>query len=75
MTDKRDDRFVGAFTVGSQYRDPKSNKPEPQPVFRIAYIARAVTTGTFVMPAGVVEDMYTPSVSARTSIGSVTVKP
>jgi uncharacterized protein YfaS (alpha-2-macroglobulin family) len=75
MTDKRDDRFVGAFTVGSQYRPTKSDKPEPQPVFRIAYIARAVTTGTFVMPAGVVEDMYAPSVVARTSLGSVTVKP
>jgi hypothetical protein len=75
MTDKRDDRFVGAFTVGSQYRGSDSKKPEPQPVFRIAYIARAVTTGTFVMPAGVVEDMYAPGVAARTSLGSVTVKP
>jgi uncharacterized protein YfaS (alpha-2-macroglobulin family) len=75
MTDKRDDRYVGAFSVGSQDRPTKSDKPEPQPTFRVAYIARAVTTGTFVMPAGVVEDMYAPGVMARTSLGSVTVKP
>jgi uncharacterized protein YfaS (alpha-2-macroglobulin family) len=73
MADARDDRFVAAFNIGSEYRgDPK--KPEPQPIFRIAYIARAVTTGTFVLPAGVVEDMYAPGVMARTTLGSVTVK-
>jgi uncharacterized protein YfaS (alpha-2-macroglobulin family) len=73
MTDARDDRYVAAFDIGSQYRpDPK--KPEPLPHFRVAYIARAVTTGTFVMPAGVVEDMYAPGVMARTSLGSVTIK-
>jgi alpha-2-macroglobulin len=74
MRDARDDRFVAAFDIGSQYRPAKSDKPEPQPVYRIAYIARAVTTGTFVMPAAVVEDMYAPSVMARTTVGSVTIK-
>jgi len=73
MADARDDRFVAAFNIGSEYRgDPK--KPEPTPSFRIAYIARAVTTGTFVLPAGVVEDMYAPGVIGRTTLGSVTVK-
>jgi len=75
MTDKRDDRYVGAFGIGSEYHSSDPKKPEPQPTFRIAYIARATTTGTFVMPAAVVEDMYAPGVIARTSIGSVTVKP
>jgi uncharacterized protein YfaS (alpha-2-macroglobulin family) len=75
MTDKRDDRFVAAFDIGSEYRNNDPKKPEPQPSYRVAYIARAVTTGTFVMPGGVVEDMYAPGVMARTSIGSVTVKP
>jgi uncharacterized protein YfaS (alpha-2-macroglobulin family) len=75
MADKRDDRFVAAFDIGSEYRWSDPKKPEPQPVFRIAYIARAVTTGTFVMPGGVVEDMYSPGVVARTSLASVTVKP
>ncbi|HWA03779.1 MAG TPA: alpha-2-macroglobulin [Rhizomicrobium sp.] len=75
MADKRDDRFVAAFTIGSEYRWSDPKKPEPQPTFRVAYIARATTTGSFVMPAGVVEDMYSPGVMARTTLGSVTVKP
>jgi uncharacterized protein YfaS (alpha-2-macroglobulin family) len=76
MTDARDDRFVAAFSIGSQYvgiQDKK--KPEPQPVFRLAYIARAVTTGSFVLPAGAVMDMYAPSVHGRTAMGSVTIAP
>ncbi|HKD22861.1 MAG TPA: hypothetical protein VKB71_12680, partial [Rhizomicrobium sp.] len=74
--DARDDRFVAAFNVGSEYQEkPEGNKPPPPPpTFRLAYIARAVTQGSFVMPAGVVEDMYKPSVMARTAMGSVTVK-
>jgi uncharacterized protein YfaS (alpha-2-macroglobulin family) len=36
---------------------------------------RAVTTGTFILPAGVVEDMYAPTIRARTTMGSVTVAP
>jgi hypothetical protein len=74
MTDVRDDRFVASFTIGSAYvSDEDKKKAEPQPVFRIAYIVRAVTVGKFVLPAGVVEDMYAPSIHARTTMGSVTV--
>jgi hypothetical protein len=67
---------VAAFDIGTQYLDkPDRKKPlPPPPSFRIAYIARAVTQGTFVMPAGVVEDMYAPSVHARTTMGTATVK-
>ncbi|HUO91786.1 MAG TPA: alpha-2-macroglobulin [Rhizomicrobium sp.] len=74
--DAHDDRFVAAFDIGSEYRDkPDPKKPlPPPPSYRIAYIARAVTQGTFVMPAGVVEDMYSPSVHARTAMGTMTVK-
>jgi uncharacterized protein YfaS (alpha-2-macroglobulin family) len=76
LEDARDDRFVAAFDIGSQYQDkPDPKKPlPPPPTYRLAYIARAVTQGTFVMPAGVVEDMYKPSVLARTTMGNVTVK-
>jgi hypothetical protein len=75
MADKRDDRYVGAFTIGSGYRlyDPK--RAIAQPDFHVAYIARAVTVGTYVMPAGVAEDMYAPQILARTTLGQVTVKP
>ncbi len=76
MTDVRDDRFVAAFTIGSQYvSDEDKKKPEPQPVFHIAYVVRAVTAGTFVMPAGAVMDMYSPTIHARTTMGSVTIAP
>jgi len=73
IADARDDRFVAAFFIGSQYRETNPKKPEPQPEFRIAYIARAVTAGKFVMPAGVAEDMYAPGVMARTDMGTVAI--
>jgi hypothetical protein len=74
MTDKRDDRFVASFSIGSQDRDPDSKKVVVPPSFRVAYIARATVPGTFIMPAGVVEDMYAPAVMARTTVGTMSVK-
>jgi hypothetical protein len=73
MADKRDDRFVAAFNVGAQYRPRVPKGPEPQPSFRIAYVARAVTLGRFVLPAAVAEDMYAPAVTARTAVGTLSV--
>jgi uncharacterized protein YfaS (alpha-2-macroglobulin family) len=75
VEEARDDRFVAAFSIGSQDQEtPDRKKPlPPPPTFRLAYIARAVTAGTFVMPAGVVEDMYAPAIHARTDMGSVTI--
>ncbi|MBL6936936.1 MAG: alpha-2-macroglobulin family protein [Alphaproteobacteria bacterium] len=76
MADARDDRFVASFTIGASYvSDEDKKKPEPKPVFRIAYVVRAVTTGTFVLPAGEVEDMYSPAIKARTTMGTVTINP
>jgi hypothetical protein len=75
VQEARDDRYVAAFNIGSQYQekpDPKKPKPAP-PSYRLAYIARAVTQGSFAMPAGVVQDMYSPSVIARTTMGTVTI--
>ncbi|MFO1209776.1 MAG: alpha-2-macroglobulin family protein [Amaricoccus sp.] len=43
--------------------------------FRLAYMVRAVSPGTFHRPAASVEDMYRPAYRARTDAGSVTVKP
>src|SRR4029077_13944532 len=68
MTDARDARFVAAFRIGSQYvNSVDRRKPEPQPVYRLAYIARAVTTGSFAMPAGAVMVWKAPRAHARTS--------
>ena len=73
MTGKRDDRFIAAFNLGAQYRPANRQGPEPQPQFRIAYIARAVTVGRFALPAAHAEDMYAPAITARTAMGEVIV--
>ena len=46
--------------------------PPPDP-FRLAYILRAISPGTFRQPAASVEDMYRPDYRARTATGTVTV--
>ena len=74
MADKRDDRFVGAFTLGSRY-DYAGRANDAQPGFRIAYVVRAVAVGTFQYPAAMAEDMYAPGVMARTIARTVTIKP
>jgi uncharacterized protein YfaS (alpha-2-macroglobulin family) len=77
VEEARDDRFVAAFNIGSQYQekpDPKKPVPPP-PTFRLAYIARAVTAGTFAMPAADVSEMYAPSIHARTDVGTITIAP
>jgi uncharacterized protein YfaS (alpha-2-macroglobulin family) len=74
--DARDDRFIAAFTIGSDYIFWRHDKPVlVRPQFHIAYIARAITTGGYVMPAGLAEDMYAPAVHARTAMGRITIGP
>jgi uncharacterized protein YfaS (alpha-2-macroglobulin family) len=57
----RQDRFLTAI-------DRMDNTP-----FRLGYILRAVSPGTFHQPAASVEDMYRPDFRARTDAGRVTV--
>ena len=57
----RQDRFIAAVDWTS---------PDP---FRLAYILRAISPGTFRQPAASVEDMYRPDYRARTATGTVTV--
>jgi uncharacterized protein YfaS (alpha-2-macroglobulin family) len=59
-----DDRFVAALDL-----DPDNRE------FAVAYLVRAVTPGTYKLPAAQVEDMYDPATRARTAPGSVTVGP
>ncbi len=65
FVERRDDRFVAAIDVpaGGSRR------------FAVAYLARAVTPGSFVQPAAFVEDMYQPRFNARTVMGRITVQP
>jgi len=74
MTARRDDRYIAAFNLGAQYRPENAKGPEPQPQFRIAYVVRAVTVGRFALPAAHAEDMYAPAITARTAMGTVTVR-
>ena len=59
----RDDRFSAAFERGS--RD--------KPVFAVAYVVRAVSPGSYVLPQAYVEDMYRPDRFGRTATGKIEV--
>ena len=63
-TEPRDDRFVAALDIWSNKRD-----------YYLAYVVRAVTPGTFRLPAAYVEDMYAPAMFGRDAMGKVTVLP
>ncbi len=60
----RDDRFVAAIDLGDN-----------QDSFQVAYLVRAVTPGTYRLPASSIEDMYRPALRARTAMGDVTILP
>lgn len=59
----RTDRFVAAFD-----RDASSPRE-----FRVAYVVRAVSPGSYAHPAASVEDMYRPEYNARTATGRMEV--
>ncbi|WPE19035.1 Alpha-2-macroglobulin [Shinella zoogloeoides] len=62
-TEFRYDRFVAAFN-----RSEGDNRE-----VTLAYVVRAVTPGTYDLPAAQVEDMYRPQYSARTATGRMQV--
>jgi alpha-2-macroglobulin len=55
LQEKRDDRYVAAFTLGGSRSYP------------LAYVARAVTAGAFFLPGAEAKNMYRPTVGARTA--------
>ena len=57
----RQDRFLAQV-------DWSSDQP-----FKLSYIVRAVSPGTFHHPAASVEDMYRPDFRARSDVGTVTI--
>ena len=59
----RADRFVAAWDL------PPSGTTQ----FQFAYIVRAVSPGTFLHPAALIEDMYRPERRGRTDTGKVEV--
>jgi alpha-2-macroglobulin len=62
-TEFRNDRFVAAFN-----RSAGDNRQ-----IRFAYVVRAVTPGTYDLPAAQVDDMYRPQFFARTVAGTTQV--
>jgi uncharacterized protein YfaS (alpha-2-macroglobulin family) len=76
VAEARDDRYAAAFNVGWDFRARgvyRFGQVELLRTFRLAYVARAVAPGDFTMPAATVEDMYAPSVHARTAMGTMAV--
>jgi uncharacterized protein YfaS (alpha-2-macroglobulin family) len=59
----RDDHFGAAFD-----RNVKSPA-----VFTVAYVVRAVSPGTYVLPQAFVEDMYRPDRYGRTGTGTIEI--
>jgi alpha-2-macroglobulin len=60
IAEKRDDRFVAALDVqGGGYT--------------LAYVARAVTPGSYTLPGAQIEDMYKPGVEGRSGVGRIRV--
>jgi len=51
---------------------PAATTP-PDPAITLAYVVRAVTPGTYLLPAATIEDMYAPDRYARTEAGTLNV--
>ncbi len=60
----RDDRYIAAI-----------NLTEENPQFKLAFMVRAVTPGTYELPGASLEDMYKPHFFARQATGRITVLP
>lgn len=79
IAEGRDDRFVAALSLpadreGTQGAAGISGfKIDARWGFRVAYAVRAVTPGSFALPAVVAEHMYVPKVKARTDMGRIEV--
>jgi uncharacterized protein YfaS (alpha-2-macroglobulin family) len=63
-TEPRDDRWAAAIDIGEKNRE-----------VYLAYVVRAVTPGTFRVPAAYVEDMYAPTFFGRDTMSAATIQP
>ncbi len=75
----RDDRLIATLSLPN-YRMDRSDPDAPQRMdsptpyaFKVAYVVRAVTAGSFTLPAAVGEHMYVPRIKARTDLGQIQV--
>jgi uncharacterized protein YfaS (alpha-2-macroglobulin family) len=76
IAEARDDRFFASFNLGRRnYRMWWDSSDQFPNSYHVAYIVRAVTPGSFALPAVHVSDMYAPRIYARSAMGHVTIAP
>ncbi|MFO1082651.1 MAG: alpha-2-macroglobulin [Reyranellaceae bacterium] len=76
IAEARDDRFFASFNLGRRpFRSLWDQEADYGNIYHVAYIVRAVTPGSFALPAVNVSDMYAPRIYGRSAMGSVTVAP
>jgi len=87
ILEQRDDRVVASFDLNAPENYDrfryifdredgwKGHVLAPAETFRIAYVVRAVTPGSFTLPGASVEDMYQPERMARSASSSIRVLP
>ncbi|MBI5166090.1 MAG: alpha-2-macroglobulin family protein [Magnetospirillum sp.] len=79
MRQARDDRFVAAVAMPNWEMDrsdadaPTRRRNSETWDFTVAYTVRAVTPGSFALPAAVAEHMYVPRMRARTEMGRLVI--
>ncbi len=77
-TGKLDWIEAGADPANAQFRDDRfsaavERKSGDPAVFTVAYVVRAVSPGSYVLPQAIVEDMYRPDRFGRTATGSIEI--
>ncbi|MBM3648648.1 MAG: alpha-2-macroglobulin family protein, partial [Alphaproteobacteria bacterium] len=79
IAEARDDRYFASFNLGRRtYRswwDSDDDVRRAIGSYHVAYIVRAVTPGSFALPATNVSDMYAPRIHGRTAMGRVDISP
>ena len=72
----QDDRYVAIFATEPQRAsDDRTPLSLGQNQFRLAYIVRAVTPGSFIRPETVATDRYRPTITGRTAASATEVAP
>jgi uncharacterized protein YfaS (alpha-2-macroglobulin family) len=69
--DGLDDRFIAAFDTDDLTPDHKKDTEKP---FRVAYLVRAVTPGTYTVPPVEVEAMYQPAIRGRSKAAGLVIE-
>jgi uncharacterized protein YfaS (alpha-2-macroglobulin family) len=79
IAEARDDRFFASLSLGRRtYRswwDSDEDMKLAINSFHVAYIVRAVTPGSYALPAANVSDMYAPRIYGRTAMGRIEIAP